>query len=100
MVHCTRYDVYGCTFRPDQVHAFPLRGSPPSPVTRAALFPHGPRAPASQRGRRDVFAPPYLGCSVTVAFSIATFSTGRSLGPVRTSPIFLTVFSDSSSATL
>jgi len=28
---------YGCTFRPDQVHNFPLRGSPPDPLPRAAM---------------------------------------------------------------
>src|ERR1043166_7234095 len=29
LVHCTRSIAYGCTFRPDQIHNFPLRGSPP-----------------------------------------------------------------------
>jgi len=29
---------YGCTFRPDQVHNFPLRGSPPSSLPRASMM--------------------------------------------------------------
>jgi hypothetical protein len=32
---------YGCTFRPDQIHNFPLRGTPPSPLTRAGMIAAG-----------------------------------------------------------
>src|SRR5262249_48977127 len=32
--HCTRVHAYGCTFRPDQVHTSPLRGSPHGASTR------------------------------------------------------------------
>src|SRR3954447_19960355 len=34
LIHCTSSTTYGCTFRPDQVRSFALRGSPPSPLTR------------------------------------------------------------------
>src|SRR5262249_55928203 len=81
---------YGCTFRPDQVHNFPLRGPPPSPVTRAPLSPRV-RGPESR-------GPTYFGVSVTVAFSMTTFSRGRSCAPVGTLPMARTVAMDSASA--
>src|SRR5262245_55575655 len=42
--------VYGCTFRPDQVHNFPLRGSPPSPLTRAGEICGAGLQPATDAG--------------------------------------------------
>src|SRR5437868_508507 len=34
----TRSIAYGCTFRPDQVHNFPLRGNPHSSLPRASVM--------------------------------------------------------------
>src|SRR6202043_4122932 len=93
-LHCTRSIAYGCTFRPDQIHNFPLRGTPPtSPMRHPCSLPWGtlPACPTTRARWKRAPRTRYFAVSWTTAFWMVTESRGRSLAPTATAPIALTV---------